>query len=785
MKQSAVEVGAESGRSGRQAVGSAGRPLASGAARRSGGSLPWWRSEPVLYLLSAVGSALATVGALQLWRADLRVPFVYWGDAVAIAAHFKTVLETGWYEFQPLLGAPTGQIYHDFPTADNLNFVAARVLGWFTTDFATAMNVYYLAGFVLAALTMTWFLRVCGVSRMFTVVMAVLFSIAPYHFARGEGHLWLASYYAIPLALVVVLRALRGERLWGARDGLPRAVGLLTGRGASTALSVALVATASSYYAIFIVILLATAGIAAWWRDRDIRRFLGAATAGVLLVLVVAANMAPDLLYTMQHGDNTEGLVRNQGEVEIYALKLSQLLLPVPGHRIAFLAQIRSYYDSEYPLISENPALGAVAAFGLACALVLAVLAITRARRVDRLRVDQHERTKTLAELSMLTLVALLCSTVGGLASLLSFLTSDLRGWNRMSIVIAALCLAIAGLVLDAWLVSALRARQASHLRVRLVAGTVAIVVLAGGTFDQVTPGAVPDYAGSAAAYAKDETWIASVEDALPTDAMVFQLPYAGYPETGPVNGVYDTEQLKPYLHSAALRWSAGGIKGRATSDWPRAAAQLPASDMVSALAAEGFAAIMVDRTALGLAAPDLEAGLVANAGDPILQSADARYALYSLLDEGASVRALNSSADVDRVAQALVGPVMAYPAPTMTVVASTGAADSSGVALPVVWVSTAAGGSLTLDNPRGAPVQIELHAELSPTPGVGQEKVSEVGVAVAGVTLREPIVAGAGALDLTLMLPAGRSVLQLDAAASVTVTGFQVTELGLPVLRR
>ena len=52
-------------------------------------------------------------------------PFVYSNDATAVLAHFQTVLNTGWYEFKPQLGAPVGQTYHDFPQADNLHMMFA------------------------------------------------------------------------------------------------------------------------------------------------------------------------------------------------------------------------------------------------------------------------------------------------------------------------------------------------------------------------------------------------------------------------------------------------------------------------------------------------------------------------------------------------------------------------------------------------------------------------------------------------------------------------------------
>ena len=146
---------------------------------------------------------------------------------LAVAAHFKTLLETGWYESQPLLGAPAGQVYHDFPTADNLNFAAGSVLGALLGDWAVAMNVYYVVGFLLCAVGGLFFLLRVGVSRPVGVALSVLFALAPYHFVRNENHLWLSSYFFLPIALWVVWLVATGRPVWlaraGARDGaVPR-----------------------------------------------------------------------------------------------------------------------------------------------------------------------------------------------------------------------------------------------------------------------------------------------------------------------------------------------------------------------------------------------------------------------------------------------------------------------------------------------------------------------------------------------------------------------------------
>ncbi len=349
----------------------------------------WRRSDWMTYVITFIVTSIATITSLELWNAKLSVPLNYTGDAIPTGAHFKTVGEQGWYEYQPLLGAPAGQTYNDFPTADNLHFMMARLFDLVTPNWPTAMNLYYLIGYPLAAIAAVWLFRRLAISRTFSVVLGVLFALAPYHFIRGESHLWLSSYYVIPFAIAVVMDAIQGKPLWGLRDHGPRWLRWASKRTLLTLGILALTGTAQSYYAVFFLVLLAFAGIVRLIRSGEWPRFWGAAIAGGVTAVVMLINMSPDIIYTALNGPNPAGFARGHIEAEIYALKLTQLLLPWPGHRIGILRSIREQYDAHYPLVSESPALGAAGALGLvALFLILGFMAATwggrRARTADR-----------------------------------------------------------------------------------------------------------------------------------------------------------------------------------------------------------------------------------------------------------------------------------------------------------------------------------------------------------------------------------------------------------------
>ena len=712
--------------------------------------------EWLVYLSVAVLTVVATAFALDLWNMNWSVPLVYSGDGVLIAAHIKTDIETGWYESQSLLGAPFGQVYHDWKSADNLHHIFASVVGLVVKDFGVVMNLYYLLGYLFAGLTGAWFLRLVGVSRLMSIVLGVAFAIAPYHFIRSESHMWLSAYYPIPLALGVVYLIARGVPVW-TRNERPahRLLGWATGRAAFTVVALALVATANSYYGFWMVLFIAAVGLARLVYDRSWRRFLGAVTAGVWTVVVMLANMAPDLLYSAANGANNAAVGRFPVESEIYSLKLMQLILPQADHRIGILSTLRSFYDSNFPFTSEAPALGVLAAAGFLAALVLALYA---AFTLGVARRDPSPMLRSLGVLSALVVFAFLLATIGGFSSVIALFTSDLRGWNRMSIVIAILALAVTGLLVDALVRLATERMRSEHLT-GFVAAAVAAVLLFGAYADQVTPARVPNYAANQAAFDQDAAMVAAIEDAVPADSMILQLPFRQFPESTGENGVPDTDQLLPYLHSDTLRWSGGGIKGRPQSMWSGvAAAELSTPALVYSATAAGFNGVLLDRKSYAAdeAAP-VEASLTETLGEPVYRSPDDRYTFFTTEAASRILSDSLSSDEIDAIGDAVVNPVL----PTYNRNYSSGYSVLSSV--------RAYEPNITLANPRDTPVEVELSVGLA----------YRQGPATLNLTLPDgsvesfPVDVGFEPVHFTVVAPAGTSVMP------ITITDGPAPDIG------
>ena len=83
---------------------------------------------------------------------------------------------------------------------------------------------------------------------------SVLFSLLPYHFLRGEDHLFLAAYWAVPLGCFLALSVLADA---------PLVTPLRSRRALAILAACVIVGSAAVYYAAFTLILLAAAAILA------------------------------------------------------------------------------------------------------------------------------------------------------------------------------------------------------------------------------------------------------------------------------------------------------------------------------------------------------------------------------------------------------------------------------------------------------------------------------------------------------------------------------------------
>jgi phosphoglycerol transferase len=568
------------------------------------------------YGAAAAMSSLVLTVVLQLWRADLTVPFAYTGDALWCQSWIKGIEENGWYLTNPRLGAPGSMQLYDFPQADNAHFLLLKLLMTATHDVALTFNLYYLLGFPLITVSGLFVMRRFGVSRLAGLTVSLLFTFLPYHFLRGQHHLFLASYFVVPLSVMVILWVYLDRLRWPWSRKTADAP-WARGRFWASLAVMLLTASAGVYYAFFACYLLLVAGLASVFDRRQGRGLIVASTLVAVTTAGVAVNLAPTLIYQHEHGVNGESAARLPDEAEVYGLKIGHLLLTINQHVVGRLNPSRQRYDLMPLSVGEKQGatLGAVGSAGFLFLIAL-LLCRTRARQGE-----------IVPGLAALNIAAVLLSTIGGFGSLFAlFVSPSIRCYNRISIFIALFALMAVAILADralAWW----RDRGGRLGQFQLALAGLAIF----GLIDEIGRGHTPDYAAIKAQFDSDREFAQRIEDQLPPESMVYQFPYFPFPESPPLNQLGDYELLRPYLHSRALRFSYGAMRGRATDHWQSELAGAPLREQVAQLIERGFRGIAIDRAGYADHAAEVERELGELLNRAPQTSGDQRLAFFAL----------------------------------------------------------------------------------------------------------------------------------------------------------
>lgn len=523
-----------------------------------------WRRELVHAAIVAAVAALAAFAIMDLWDADLRIPFEYAEDGALHTAIVKGTIE-GWPLVLERAGAPGDLDFRDFPALDNFNILVMRILAFFIRDPGLLINLFLLLTYPLVAASSFLVARRLGLSRPAAYLVSVLYAVLPYHFRRSIGHLFLSAYYMVPPAIYLAWKIGTGATLFDRRSRV------LTG------IVAIILGSSGVYYPFFGSIFFLAGGITGAVYRRALAPLGRAAALIGIVVATIALNFSPAIIDDLQGGKIEVG-ERKAFEAEMYGLKIAQLLLPITGHRISDLARIKLQYNAG-PLITEND----IATLGLVGSIGFLYLLFRLLFRKPA--AGGGAEPIPLDHFSILNAVAVLVGTIGGIGVIFNLLVSpQIRSYNRLSVFIAFLSLYAFGWLFDRW-----TARRTIRF-----AGIAAAVLIVLGALDQSTRNF--SYLDGDASTHAFRRYVRAVESSLPGGGAVFQLPYFPFPENGPIHELRDYEHLKAYVHSDVAEWSYGVVRGSLTDLWQKEIASLPPQEMAEALALAGFDGIWIDR---------------------------------------------------------------------------------------------------------------------------------------------------------------------------------------------
>jgi phosphoglycerol transferase len=567
----------------------------------------------LLYGFAVVLCSLILVKYFGLHRHSLRVPLQYSKDSLVHLNLIKNTVDTGWFIHNDSLGAPGGQDLRGLPFPDTLHHLVIKGMTYFSHDVFLIGNLFYLLTFPLTTITSLFVLRKLGIRNSLALGTSLLYTYLPYHYLRLE-HLYLAAYYHLPPVCLMAIRLYQG-RAFLANESEDRSRSLADWLFAG--LTCVLLGLGGVYYAFFGCWLFLVAGLAgalscrSWapaWRASGL-------ITGTFAAFLVA--VMPSLLMQFNEGNSADDVVRPASESEWYGLKVAQMLMPIQDHQLPLLNRYASEYKLFSPLNNENSfaALGLVASLGLLFLLGRITLQYRSA-----------QRGSTLDAIALLNMAAVLLGTVGGLGASFAFFFSPwIRCYNRISIFIGFFALLAVAILLEAaW------QRWATSRRRNIgFAGFAALFFMA-GLIDQTPRHRLTEYRSEEAAFLSDRAFVQQIAAIVPPGKMICQWPHRNY---------YVDHDMQVQLHSSALSWTHGGLRGQYGDTWNRWLAQLPLEHQIVILCRAEAGGICIDRSAYpdgGAAIVDRLSSLL---GPPAVTSSDGRCVFFNLAAATANLK--------------------------------------------------------------------------------------------------------------------------------------------------
>lgn len=545
------------------------------------------------YLVTALLSVLIFSVSWRIWATDLHIPLTYSGDFPFSLAIVKGMIQNGWIYENWFTGAPYGAVFLDYPVPENFLLLIVRLIAFFSNDPFLVLNLFYIICFPLTALTSLYALKSLKIPFFLALPGSLAFTFLPYHFFR-LAHVFLAAYFMLPLVILVVVEIMEGQTKVLSWDVKLHKFSFdwKTPLFLKIVLICVLGASCGVYYAFFSVFMLGVAFLKCFLSEWGELKFEGSLTAillGGIMGVTLLLNSLPFIIYGANNASPSEAIAMRQlDEVNLLGLNLIQMILPRSDHRIAALDAISKYYQYKFNtsrLETTFSALGIIAVIGFLSSLGVLFKPFSKK---DRL----------LKSLGILNFFCLLLGTVGGLGTMFAFFISpQLRSVNRISVVIGFISIAATCVLLERFFewcrirIHVLNMPFTYALKAMIAFFLIAVVFI-----DQCgKPVSNEYYLAIKSAFENDRLLVQSIESQLPQDAMVFQLPFMGFPERPHINEMETYDHFKVYLQSNKIRWSYGGLRGRLAGDWYRDIAKLPTASMLPTIVAAGFDGLYVD----------------------------------------------------------------------------------------------------------------------------------------------------------------------------------------------
>lgn len=565
------------------------------------------------YILWAIITIIIVMAAyivlFHTWEMNGTILLDDYGDTIGIASAAQNYISG--IDRYDLFNMPFGEKKASNIQSGAPYLLLLRLICLFCNSWGMAINILYFIGYPLSAICMFGVLAYLGSRPEAAAGLSIIYAFLPYHYLRGEEHLYLGMYFLIPFACLLLYELFAGAEFTKAKLHFGIILMFLLG-------------ISDIYYTVFSCILLVCAGLSGALARRRKGCFFYSLIFGAMSMLGILITNIPFLMSVLRGvqsaADAAHG--RTLYDLEIFGLRIAQLILPIQGHRLSFLAELRQKYDDTI-LSTENSmsTLGFLISCGFVLSLFSALLMHAKSREGSAVR-----------ELGKLNIMCVLLGTVGGFNIFVGMLSASIRCYNRLSLFIGTFSVFVLAYVLQY-----LHEKFFSKGRTWIFCAVMAAVVFF-ALLDQTPPFCAEDYQERLEINENIRLLVEEIEAVSEEGDMVFMYPIIYENEHYLIGEMRPYEQRWPAMYSNRLKWSKG-TSGRVKM-WKQWLTAQSLEEQLLNISVTGFAGVWLDQN--GYAADefiDVKRRLDDYLGQPIADSPSGRQFYYSLAEYTAELR--------------------------------------------------------------------------------------------------------------------------------------------------
>lgn len=562
----------------------------------------------------------------RLWLYDLKVPFVYEGDALGIQTYIKCWIDGEKWSATTLGGAPFTNNRWTALMDGPIFLIPMYVLARVTKCVGYTINFTFIFTYFLSAVCTYYFLRKNNVSRLTSFLGGVIYAFIPGHYLRNISHLMVGSVFVIPLFVQSTMELAQGlmcKEEYAVKSKLSRKqlFRSMDRNVYKAVLNIFLISMSTLYYGFFSLMLIVFAGIYAAVKTGKARHLFYSAFLVLQNFIFIIALYIPQVMQDTTEKVKTTYVSRWVSDLDAYGIKLAQLILPVQGHRVTALRYLKALYDDAYGNTETAwSSLGIIMSLGLIVSILFIILPL-----------KEHTQIKLLGSFN---LFMILVGTIGGGASIIGLFFYSIRCYNRLSYFIGAYSL-LGSMILFDKLICGVNQKY-KNLAVVLLIGICFL-----GVLDEVPAQKYRQTSqkqNDTAQYYEDELFVSQIESYEGTGAMIMLFPLnssliKGY-ELSSEGGYLGYNQARMPLHAHTSRWNIGmGLEvGGIGDQWMASVNDMQFTDQLKMFIAAGYDGIVLysdgyDEERYETMKNNLEKYI----SEPVCTSTDGKWTYYSL----------------------------------------------------------------------------------------------------------------------------------------------------------